>query len=306
VKADAKPADPLSGLVGAEKAYAEAYLRKGRPPFLHVDDRRPLSALQDGDCGILSIQVPAAEVRQVAGGREFLACGLGEAGREQGVFWVEGVNTAGLVDGEVISLEKVPLAVAGTKRYVTAAGSTKTVKRFVALDAARVEKVVRPEIERRAREEAERAAAGEKELAAGRAKKAADEAARKAALKKTEAAAESAAETALREALDLLAYKGTRERGLRALEAVNRAYPETTAAWEARRVLDAAAAKERALRRPDPRAESYLRYARKLLDEGMTEKARERLKEIVETCPPSSTREEAREVLKRLEENIRK
>jgi hypothetical protein len=293
---ESPPADPLRELTPPERGYAESYLRWGRPPPIPeivVNELRPLSTIRDGEYGVVRFTGLGLEVRQVVNGREFLASGPGQTGREHGDFWVEGANTAGMIDGAII--DPLPLIRAGTKRYVTTSGATRTVRRFVFLDAAKIEKLVRPETERRAREEKGREAADA-------ARRAAEEGRRRAVAEKMEPAARAA----LRKALALLDGTGTHDRGLDALREVDRRYPGTYAARDARRVLDMEEAKERALGTPDPRAEANLRYAKKLIDQGMTEKARERLKEIVDKFPPSSTREEARRTLKKLEEDIGK
>jgi hypothetical protein len=53
-------------------------------------------------------------------------------------------------------------------------------------------------------------------------------------------------------------------------------------------------------KKDDARAEAYLKYAKKLLDQGMIEKAKERLKEIVERFPESKAGEEAKKSLEKL------
>jgi hypothetical protein len=56
----------------------------------------------------------------------------------------------------------------------------------------------------------------------------------------------------------------------------------------------------------DPRAEAYLNYARKLIDQGMADKAKARLKEIVEKFPGSKPAEEASKLLEELEKEAAK
>lgn len=56
----------------------------------------------------------------------------------------------------------------------------------------------------------------------------------------------------------------------------------------------------------DARAESYLNYAKKLLGQGMNDKAKERLKEIVEKFPLSKAAEEARKFLEKLDKAAEK
>ena len=51
----------------------------------------------------------------------------------------------------------------------------------------------------------------------------------------------------------------------------------------------------------DERAEAYLKYARKLLDQGMTDRAKERLKEVVEKFPTTKSGEEAKKLLEKLD-----
>lgn len=51
----------------------------------------------------------------------------------------------------------------------------------------------------------------------------------------------------------------------------------------------------------DECAEVHLKYAKKLIAQGMSEKAKARLKEIVEKFPLSKTREEARKLLETLD-----
>jgi hypothetical protein len=55
----------------------------------------------------------------------------------------------------------------------------------------------------------------------------------------------------------------------------------------------------------DERAEPHLKFAKKLIEKGMTEKARERLREIIRDFPLSKTTEDARKLLEKLDKEAK-
>ncbi len=101
----------------------------------------------------------------------------------------------------------------------------------------------------------------------------------------------------LREAKKLLAGKGTVENGRKGLREVVRLFPDTATATEARRLLKLEAAKER----HDKNAAPHLRAAWKLYDQGLLEKAREGLTEMLKEYPTSKTTEDARKLLEKID-----
>jgi outer membrane protein assembly factor BamD (BamD/ComL family) len=82
------------------------------------------------------------------------------------------------------------------------------------------------------------------------------------------------------------------------MKEIIRKFPGTAAAKEAAQLL---AAEDQ----EDPKAAPHLRYAKKLYDQGMLEKARDRLKEIVKTYPVSKTTDEARKLLDKIEAKLK-
>ena len=63
--------------------------------------------------------------------------------------WIEGINTADLVDDSVISLRGVVFVVAGTKRYTTVTGATRTVKHLAVLDTTKADQIFNKLLETR-------------------------------------------------------------------------------------------------------------------------------------------------------------
>lgn len=63
--------------------------------------------------------------------------------------WVEGVGTSNLTDDSGVDLSSVVLVVAGTKRYTTAFGSSRTVEHFVAINTEMADAVLRGIVEDR-------------------------------------------------------------------------------------------------------------------------------------------------------------
>lgn len=130
----------LEGLTDAEKKYAIEYIQTGGKPYVtHMDEVEPLSKLEKGQVVILGNTL---EVKQVIDGKNMRVAVLGVIGRDQGDFWIEGIKTDDFSDGERIHVSKSVLVVAGTKRYDTAAGATRTVKLFTVLDTSNVDKAM--------------------------------------------------------------------------------------------------------------------------------------------------------------------
>ncbi len=315
---------------------------KPKIPMIYLGpepSERSLAELRTGEYGTLTF-IAGMEVRQVINKREFLACGRGAPQRALGDFWVEGVSTADLVDGGFASLDKIPLVVVGTKTYRTTLGGSRTVKHFVVFDTKKLDRLVEryfaerkaehealakkreaEEAKRRAeeqaadarrdaeREKADRAAAPlfseakklyENEATREKGKKALEEVASKYPGTKTAIEARDLlAAPLLREAKKLLAGEKTVEKGRVGLRDVVRLYPDTESGKEARKLLNIEEAKQE----PDPKAEPYLRSAKKLLERDMREKAKQRLKELIAEFPVSKTTEDARKLLEQIEED---
>jgi hypothetical protein len=75
-----------------------------------------------------------------------------------------------------------------------------------------------------------------------------------------------------------------------------------TLAEAKKRVEDEEARKRAALAKADAKAAPYLRYAIKLIDEGMKEKGMQRLREVIRDYPGTPSAEEAKKLLKVLED----
>jgi hypothetical protein len=101
----------------------------------------------------------------------------------------------------------------------------------------------------------------------------------------------------LEEAKKLISRKDTADKGRVRLREIIKVYPDATMTEEARKLLEVEEAKQTV----DVEADRHLTYAKKLIAQGMREKAKERLKEIVRTFPLSKTTEEARELLEEIE-----
>jgi hypothetical protein len=96
--------------------------------------------------------------------------------------------------------------------------------------------------------------------------------------------------------------KGERARQHQSEEARKEAEAEARMARvEARKQAQEEARKEAVQKKAEERAASYLRYAKKLIDRDMDEKAKERLQEIVKDMPDTEAAKEAKQLLGELD-----
>jgi TolA-binding protein len=304
---------------------------------------RSLAGLRTGEYSYFAF-LGGVKILQVVNKREFLAQGHGDAQGTLGAFWVEGVSTVDFTDGAFVDLYTIPLFVAGTKTYKSVLGSrtvkhfaffnTEKVDRLVeryfaelrankkALEKKLAEEWEKELAKKRAEEEAaearreadlekaNRAAAPllgeakklyENDATREKGKKALEEIASKYPGTKTATAARNLlAASMLLEAKKLLAGKDTLEKARKGLREVVRLFPDTATATEARRLLKIEAPKER----HDKSAAPHLRAAWKLYDQGLLEKAREGLREMLKEYPTSKTTEDARKLLEKIDHEL--
>ena len=171
------------------------------------------------------------------------------------------------------------------------------------------------EAEATAREEEERRKKEAEATAREQAERRKREAEARAALEETEKRAASQ----FRDAEALLVDAKTRNNGIERMRQIVREFPGTESAMTAQRMLkeieaeaqareveerrkrEAEAERKAKLARDEVKAAPFLRYAKKLADTGMMEKAKERLREIIKDYPATEAAKEARQLLKLLE-----
>lgn len=138
-----------------QRNYARLVIDSGRPPSLMIDDLQG-GNIKEGAMGELT-QIAVGH-RIVQGAGRFK---IDKAFREPthafsidqisdrhnavvGDFnlWLEGIDTKGMVDNQEADFAGVVFEVSGTKRYATANGSQRTIRKLIVLDLTEANKVI--------------------------------------------------------------------------------------------------------------------------------------------------------------------